>query len=65
MEVRKLSSTANYGPEEWWLLLDKVPKVPGSERLARRVAEHRWALQARKNRPARGKFLSGARGASI
>ena len=31
MEVRKLSSTANYGPEEWWLLLDKVPKVPGSE----------------------------------
>ena len=34
MEVRKLSSTANYGPEEWWLLLDNVPgsdQVPGSE----------------------------------
>ena len=24
MEVRELSTT-NYGPDQWWLLLDKVP----------------------------------------
>ena len=32
MEVRELSTT-NYGPDQWWLLLDKVPgsdKVEGA-----------------------------------